>query len=408
MGVADAVEDRVAQVDVRRGHVDLGAQRTGAVRELAGLHAGEQVEVLFHGAVAERAVLARLGQAAAVFAHLVGIQIADEGLAGLDQLDGPVMQLVEVIGGVAFLAGPLEAQPLDIGLDRVDVFLVFLGRVGVVETQVALAAELLGQAEIQADALGVTDVQVTVGLRREAGDDLGVLATVQIGLDDGAQEIRGFFDGGLAHVILNLADMRHRVGRLGQSPYDNQPVKPPTERLHFRGQNASITDTAMIKLHTNHGVITLNLFEDKAPETVANFKQYVKDGHYDGTIFHRVISNFMIQGGGFEPGMQQKSTRAPIKNEANNGVANKVGTIAMARTMEPHSASAQFFINVADNSFLNHSAPTVQGWGYAVFGEVVEGMDVVNAIKGVATTSRMGHQDVPVEDVIIEKAEIIE
>lgn len=163
-----------------------------------------------------------------------------------------------------------------------------------------------------------------------------------------------------------------------------------------------------VKLHTNHGVITLNLFEDKAPETVANFKQYVKDGHYDGTIFHRVISNFMIQGGGFEPGMQQKSTRAPIKNEANNGVANKVGTIAMARTMEPHSASAQFFINVADNSFLNHSAPTVQGWGYAVFGEVVEGMDVVNAIKGVATTSRMGHQDVPVEDVIIEKAEIIE
>jgi len=164
----------------------------------------------------------------------------------------------------------------------------------------------------------------------------------------------------------------------------------------------------MIKLHTNHGVITLNLFEDKAPETVANFKQYVKDGHYDGTVFHRVISNFMIQGGGFEPGMQQKPTRAPIKNEANNGVANKVGTIAMARTMEPHSASAQFFINVADNSFLNHSAPTVQGWGYAVFGEVVEGMDVVNAIKGVPTTSKAGHQDVPVDDVIIERAEIVE
>lgn len=164
----------------------------------------------------------------------------------------------------------------------------------------------------------------------------------------------------------------------------------------------------MIKLQTNFGDIVLKLFEDKAPETTANFKEYVKSGHYDGTVFHRVISNFMIQGGGFEPGMQQKSTRAPIKNEANNGVANKVGTIAMARTMEPHSASAQFFINVADNSFLNHSAPTVQGWGYAVFGEVVEGMDVVNAIKGVATTSRMGHQDVPVEDVIIEKAEIIE
>lgn len=164
----------------------------------------------------------------------------------------------------------------------------------------------------------------------------------------------------------------------------------------------------MIKLHTNHGVITLNLFEDKAPETVANFKQYVREGHYDNTVFHRVISNFMIQGGGFEPGMKQKTTRAPIKNEANNGVANKIGTVAMARTMEPHSASAQFFINVSDNSFLNHSAPTVQGWGYAVFGEVVEGMDVVNAIKGVATTSKSGHQDVPVDDVIIERAEIVE
>ncbi|MFB1010484.1 MAG: peptidylprolyl isomerase, partial [Thiopseudomonas sp.] len=144
----------------------------------------------------------------------------------------------------------------------------------------------------------------------------------------------------------------------------------------------------MIKLHTNHGVITLQLFADKAPETVANFIQYVKDGHYDNTIFHRVISNFMIQGGGFEPGMEQKGTRAPIKNEANNGLSNKTGTIAMARTMEPHSASAQFFINVKDNSFLDHSAPTIQGWGYTVFGEVVEGMDVVEAIKGVKTTNR--------------------
>ena len=162
----------------------------------------------------------------------------------------------------------------------------------------------------------------------------------------------------------------------------------------------------MIKLHTNHGVITLNLFADKAPETVANFEQYVKEGHYDGTIFHRVIGNFMIQGGGFEPGMKQKPTRAPIKNEANNGVANKVGTIAMARTMEPHSASAQFFINVADNSFLNHSAPTVQGWGYAVFGEVVEGLDIVDKIKAVATGRKFGHADVPVDAVVIEKAEI--
>ena len=164
----------------------------------------------------------------------------------------------------------------------------------------------------------------------------------------------------------------------------------------------------MIKLHTNHGVITLELFEDKAPETAANFKEYVKSGHYDGTIFHRVISNFMVQGGGFEPGMKQKPTRAPIKNEANNGVSNAVGTVAMARTMDPHSASAQFFINVSDNTFLNHTAPTSQGWGYAVFGKVVEGMDVVNAIKGVATTSKAGHQDVPSEDVIIEKAEIVE
>lgn len=164
----------------------------------------------------------------------------------------------------------------------------------------------------------------------------------------------------------------------------------------------------MIKLHTNHGVITLKLFTDKAPETVANFIQYVKDGHYDNTIFHRVISNFMIQGGGFAPGMEQKSTRAPIKNEADNGLSNKVGTVAMARTMEPHSASAQFFINVKDNNFLDHSAPTLQGWGYAVFGEVVDGMDVVEAIKGVKTTSRGGHQDVPAEDVIIKKAELVE
>lgn len=164
----------------------------------------------------------------------------------------------------------------------------------------------------------------------------------------------------------------------------------------------------MVKLHTNYGVITLELFADKAPETVENFKQYVRDGHYDNTIFHRVIPNFMVQGGGFGPGMKQKDTRAPIKNEANNGVANKTGTVAMARTMEPHSASAQFFINVADNDFLNHSEPTVQGWGYAVFGKVVDGMDVVQNIKAVATTMRAGHQDVPAEDVIIERAELSE
>lgn len=165
--------------------------------------------------------------------------------------------------------------------------------------------------------------------------------------------------------------------------------------------------TTTVKLQTNFGDITLELFDDKAPETVANFKEYVKAGHYDNTVFHRVINNFMIQGGGFEPGMKQKSTRKSIKNEANNGVGNKIGTVAMARTMEPHSASAQFFINVADNDFLNHSAPTVQSWGYCVFGEVKDGMDVVNKIKTVATTMRSGHQDVPADDVIIEKAEII-
>ncbi len=163
----------------------------------------------------------------------------------------------------------------------------------------------------------------------------------------------------------------------------------------------------MIKLHTNYGVITLKLDAEKAPVTAANFEKYVKDGHYDGTIFHRVINNFMIQGGGFESGMKQKETNAPIKNEANNGLSNKVGTIAMARTMDPHSASAQFFINVKDNTFLDHTAPTPQGWGYAVFGEVVDGMDVVDKIRGVATTSKAGHQDVPVEDVVIEKAEVV-
>jgi len=163
-----------------------------------------------------------------------------------------------------------------------------------------------------------------------------------------------------------------------------------------------------VKLTTNHGDIVLQLNAEKAPETVKNFIQYVNEGHYDNTIFHRVIGNFMIQGGGFEPGMSQKKTRAGIQNEADNGLSNKKYSVAMARTMDPHSASAQFFINVADNSFLNHSAKNTQGWGYAVFGEVIEGIDVVDKIKGVSTTSKAGHQDVPTEDVIIEKAEIIE
>ncbi len=162
----------------------------------------------------------------------------------------------------------------------------------------------------------------------------------------------------------------------------------------------------MITLHTNFGDIKLELDFDKAPKTAANFQQYVEEGFYDGTVFHRVIDGFMVQGGGFEPGMKQKSTRAPIDNEADNGLKNETGTVAMARTMDPHSASAQFFINVADNHFLNHSAKTQQGWGYAVFGRVVEGMDVINRIKSVATTRKSGHQDVPAEDVVIEKATV--
>ncbi|HET9405500.1 MAG TPA: peptidylprolyl isomerase [Burkholderiales bacterium] len=163
----------------------------------------------------------------------------------------------------------------------------------------------------------------------------------------------------------------------------------------------------MVKLHTNHGTITIELDVKNAPQTVANFLQYVEDGHYSNTVFHRVIDGFMIQGGGFEPGMKQKPTRAPVKNEADNKVKNAAYTLAMARTSEPHSASAQFFINVADNDFLNHTAPTPQGWGYCVFGRVTEGAGVVDRIKGVKTGRKGMHQDVPLEDVIIEKAEVV-
>jgi len=163
-----------------------------------------------------------------------------------------------------------------------------------------------------------------------------------------------------------------------------------------------------VKLSTNHGDIVLQLNAEKAPQTTENFVQYVKEGHYDGTVFHRVIKGFMIQGGGFESGMSQKKTRASIQNEADNGLKNAKYSIAMARTMDPHSASAQFFINASDNDFLNHSGKNTQGWGYAVFGEVIEGREVVDAIEKVATGSKAGHQDVPKDDVVIEKAEIIE
>ena len=160
----------------------------------------------------------------------------------------------------------------------------------------------------------------------------------------------------------------------------------------------------MVELHTNHGVIKLELDAEKAPKSVENFLNYVKAGHYDNTVFHRVIPGFMVQGGGFEPGMKQKPTDAEIQNEANNGLKNDNYTVAMARTSAPHSATAQFFINVADNGFLNHTAPSAQGWGYAVFGKVVSGTDVVDKIKAVKTGRKGFHDDVPLEDVVIEKA----
>ena len=161
----------------------------------------------------------------------------------------------------------------------------------------------------------------------------------------------------------------------------------------------------MVILHTNQGDITLELDAENAPATVANFLQYVRDGHYDNTIFHRVIDGFMIQGGGMEPGMKQKSTRAPVANEAGNGLKNKRYTVAMARTADPHSATAQFFINVADNAFLDYKGPSPQGWGYCVFGHVSAGQDVVDKIKGMATANSGMHQNVPTEDVVLQRAE---
>lgn len=161
----------------------------------------------------------------------------------------------------------------------------------------------------------------------------------------------------------------------------------------------------VVKMQTNFGSFTIELYADKAPETVANFLDYVESGFYNGTVFHRVIDGFMIQGGGFEPGMTQKKTKPTIRNEADNGLKNTSHTIAMARTPDPHSASSQFFINVADNDFLDFRAPTPQGYGYCVFGKVVEGTEVVDKIKGVRTGNKAGHQNVPLEDVVIEKAE---
>ncbi|MDR5893378.1 peptidylprolyl isomerase [Halomonas mongoliensis] len=164
----------------------------------------------------------------------------------------------------------------------------------------------------------------------------------------------------------------------------------------------------MIVLETTFGDISVELDHEKAPKTAANFEQYVRDGFYDGTLFHRVIDGFMIQGGGFDESFDQKTTRDPIENEADNGLQNETGTLAMARTQDPHSATAQFFINVADNAFLNHSGKSIQGWGYCVFGRVVDGMDVVDRIRKVETTRRGMHADVPAEDVMIKKAYVKE
>jgi peptidyl-prolyl cis-trans isomerase B (cyclophilin B) len=170
----------------------------------------------------------------------------------------------------------------------------------------------------------------------------------------------------------------------------------------------SMSTAPRVKMSTNQGDFIISLNAEKAPKTVANFLAYVKDGFFDGTIFHRVIDGFMIQGGGFEPGMKQKPTKGNVENEANNGLKNNKYTLAMARTSDPHSATAQFFINVANNDFLNHTAPTAQGWGYAVFGEVVEGQDVIDKMKGVPTGNKGMHQNVPTNDVVITKAVVLE
>ena len=164
----------------------------------------------------------------------------------------------------------------------------------------------------------------------------------------------------------------------------------------------------MIHMKTNYGTIVLELNPEKAPKTVANFLAYAKDGFYDGTLFHRIIDKFVIQGGGFGPGMTQKMTRPPIENEANNGLRNARGTLAMARATDPHSATSQFFVNIVDNDFLNYTAPTPAGWGYCVFGKVIDGMHIVDQIKGVVTGSKLGHKDVPLSDVIIEKIQVID
>lgn len=179
------------------------------------------------------------------------------------------------------------------------------------------------------------------------------------------------------------------------------PFEPISLKIH---KGVIMSNTVVIE--TNLGLITIQLAEEKTPITVSNFKRYVQEGFYNGTIFHRVIDGFMVQGGGFDPGMRQKTTHSPIKNEANIGLNNRRGTISMARTNDPHSASCQFFINLKDNAFLDHQSESMQGWGYCAFGQVTKGMEIVDKIAKVKTGSKLGHGDVPLEDIVIEKAEL--
>jgi peptidyl-prolyl cis-trans isomerase B (cyclophilin B) len=206
--------------------------------------------------------------------------------------------------------------------------------------------------------------------------------------------------GRIFHGALGLS-----IGSTPVAPENGRPGR--TCSVGESHRNEEIFSMSTVELNTSAGRIVLELNDAEAPKTVENFLAYVRSGHYDGTIFHRVINNFMIQGGGFTPDMKQKSTLAPIQNEADNGLKNDNYTVAMARTNDPHSATAQFFINVSDNAFLNHTSKSPNGWGYAVFGRVTEGQNVVDAIKGVKTGSRQGHQDVPTEPVVIESAKIL-
>lgn len=210
------------------------------------------------------------------------------------------------------------------------------------------------------------------------------------------------------NTSLNLLRTLRKLVLLGLIPLFCLAAHAAPPSTSNQKQGVTMSTNPRVKMTTNQGDIIISLDAAKAPKTVANFLAYVNDGFFDGTIFHRVIDGFMIQGGGFEPGLKQKPTKAPIENEANNGLKNNKYTLAMARTQDPHSATAQFFINVANNDFLNHTAPTAQGWGYAVFGEVVEGKDVVDKMKGVATGNSGFHQNVPTTDLIITKAAVIE